>query len=72
MIAGSSVVPVWDDTILDVDGHSDISSLSKIFPSDSIGASDNNRLISNEEGYRVIPTPNCDGVLDGGENDLMI
>jgi len=62
--AGSSVIAVSDDTVLDFDGCSDISSLSKRFPSDSMGAFDNGRLISDEEGYRVIPTPNCDGVLD--------
>ena len=64
--AGSSVVYVSDDTVLDVDGCSDISSLSKRLPSDSTGASDDDRLIFYEEGYRVIPTPNRDGVLDGG------
>jgi len=68
--AGSSVVAVLDDTVLDVNGCSDISSLSKIFPSGSIGVSDNGRLISDEEGYRVIPTPNCDGVLDGGSSTI--
>jgi hypothetical protein len=68
--AGSSVVAVSDDTVLDVDGCSDISSLSKRFPSDSTGASDGGRLISDEEGYRVIPTPNCDGVLDGGSSTI--
>ena len=64
--AGSSAVAVLDDTVLDVDDFSGISSLSKRFPSDSTGASNNGRLISVEEGYRMIPTPNCDGVLDGG------
>ena len=53
-----------DDTILDVDNCSDISSLSKRFPSDSTGTSDNGTLIFYEEGYRVILAPKCDGVLD--------
>ena len=64
--AGSSAVVMSDDTVLDVDGCSNISSLSKRFPSDSTGASDNGRLISDEEGYRVIP----DGVLDGGSSTI--
>ena len=68
--AGSSAVAVSDDTVLDVDGCSDISSLSKIFPSDSTGTSDSGRLISDEEGYRVTPTQNCDGVLDGGSSKI--
>ena len=59
-----------DDTVLDVDGCSDISSLSKIFPSDSTRTSDDGRLISDEEGYKVIPTPKCDGVLDGGSSTI--
>ena len=62
----SSAATVSDDTVLDVDGCSDISSLSKIFPSNSTGTSDDGRIISDEEGYRVIPTPKCNGVLDGG------
>lgn len=70
VIAGSSAVAVSDDTVLDVDGCSDISSLSKRFPSDSTGASDSGGLISDEEGYRVIPTPNCDGVLDGRSSTI--
>ena len=70
MIAGTSAIAVSDDTVLDVNGRSDISSLSKRLPSDSIGASDGGRLISDEEGYRVIPTPNCDGVLDGGSSTI--
>ena len=68
--AGSSVVAVSDDIVLDVDGCSNISSLSKRLPSDSTGAFDGGRLISDEEGYRVIPTPNCDGVLDGGSSTI--
>ena len=52
--AGSSAVGVSDDTVLDVNSFSDISSLSKRFPSDSTGASDGGRLISDEEGYKVI------------------
>ena len=68
--AGSSVVAVSDDIVLDVDGCSDSSSLSKRLPSDSTGASDDGRLIYDEEGYRVIPTPNCDGVLDGGSSTI--
>jgi len=68
--AGSSAIAVSDDTVLDVDGCLDISSLSKRLPSDSTGASDGGRLISDEEGYRVIPTPNCDGVLDGGSSTI--
>ena len=70
MIAGSSAVDMSDDTVLDVDDCSDISSLSKRLPSDSTGASAGGRLISDEEGYRVIPTPNCDGVLDGGSSTI--
>ena len=68
--AGSSAIVVSDDTVLDVDGCSDISSLSKRLPSNCIGASDGGRLISDEEGYRVIPTPNRDGVLDGGSSKI--
>ena len=66
--AGSSAVAVLDNTVLDVDGCLDISSLSKRFPSDSTGASYGGKLISDEEGYRVISTPNFDGVLDGGSS----
>ena len=68
--AGSSVIVLLDDTVLDVDGCSDISSLSKRLPSDSTRDSNSGRLISDEEGYRVIPTPNCDGVLDGGSSTI--
>ena len=68
--AGSSAIAVSFDIVLDVDSCSDILSLSKRLPSDSTGASDNGRLISDEEGYRVIPTPNCDGVLDGGSSTI--
>ena len=68
--AGSFVVVVSDYTILDVDGCSYIYSLSKRLPSNSTGDSDSGRLISDEEGYRVIPTPNCDGVLDGGSSTI--
>ena len=67
---GSSAVAVSDDTILDFDGCSDISSLSKRLPSNSTGASNSGRLISNEEEKRVIPTPNCDGVLDGRSSTI--
>lgn len=70
MTTGSSVVAALDDTVLDVGGCSDISSLSKIFPSDSTGPSAAGRLIYDEEGYRVIMTPNCDGVLDGGSSTI--
>ena len=70
VIAGSFVVVVSDDTVLDVDSCSNISSLSKRFTSNSTGASDNGRLIYDEEGYRVISTPNCDGVLDGGSSTI--
>jgi len=70
VIAGSSAVAVSDDIVLDVDSCSEISSLSKRLPSDSTGASDGGRLISDEEGYRVISTPNCDGVLDGGSSTI--
>ena len=70
MTVGSSDVVVSDDRVLDVDSCSDISSLSKILPGDSTGASDGGRLISDEEGYRVIPTPNYDGVLDGGSSTI--
>ena len=35
-----------------------------------MGASDNGILISDEEGYRVIPTPSCDGVLGGGSSTI--
>jgi len=68
--SGSFVVVVLDDTVLDVDGCSDISSLSKRLPSNSRGASDCDRLISDEEGYREISTPNCDGVLDGRSSTI--
>lgn len=54
VMAGSSVVDVLDDIVLDVDSCSDIYSLSIRLPSDSIGASDNGRLIYEEEVYRVI------------------
>ena len=70
MIVGSSVVAVSDDTVLDVDSCSDICSLSKRLPSDSTGAFAGGRLTSDEEGYRVIPTPNCDGVLVGGSSTI--
>ena len=70
MIAGGSVVAVSDETVLDVDGFSDISSLSKRLPSDSIGASAGGRLTSDEEGYRVIPTQNFDGGLVGGSSTI--
>ena len=53
---GSSVVAVSGATVLDVDGCSDICSLSKRFPSDSTGTSAGGRLTS-DEGYRVTPTP---------------
>ena len=68
--AGSSATAVSDDTVLNVDDCSDISILSKRFPSDSIGTSNNGRIIYDEEGYRVIPTPKCDGVLDGGSSTI--
>ena len=35
VVVGGSATAVSDDTVLDVDGHSNISSLSKIFSSDS-------------------------------------
>ena len=68
--AGSSAVAVSDDTVLDVDGCSDILSLSKRLSSDSTGTSSCGRLTSEEDGYRVIPTPNCDGVLDGRSSTI--
>ena len=58
--AGGSAVAVSDDTVLDVDGCSDIFSLSNRFPSDSTGTSNGDGLTSDVEGNRVIPTPNCD------------
>ena len=70
MIAGSSTIAASDDTVLDVDGCSDICSLSKRLPSDYTGASTGGRITSDEEGYRVIPTPNCDGVLDVGSSTI--
>ena len=70
MIVGSSAVAVSDDTVLDVDGCSDISSLSKRLPSNYTGVSAGGRLISNEEGYRVISNPNCNGVLDVGSSKI--
>ena len=70
MIAGSSVITVSYDTVLYVDGCSDISSLAKRLPSVSTGASAGGRLTSDEEGYRVISTPNYNGVLDGGSSTI--
>lgn len=68
--AGSSAAAMLDDTVLDVDGCSNIFILSKRFLSDSSGTSDGRRLIFYEEGYRVIPAPNCDGALDGGSSTI--
>ena len=60
---GSSAVVVSDDTVLDVDGCSDIWSLSKRLPSNSTRTSTGGRPTSDEEGNRVTPTPKCVGVL---------
>ncbi len=67
---GGSTAAISDDTVLDVDGCPDILSLSKIFPSDSTGTCDEGRLTSDEEGYRVIPVPKCNGVLDGRSSTI--
>ena len=55
--AGSSVVAVSFDTVLYVDGCSDILSLSKRLPSDSTGTSTRGRLTSkiNEGKVMIIP-----------------
>ncbi len=57
MIAGSSAVAVSFGTVLDVDGCSDISSLSKRFLSDSTGTSTCGGLTSkiNEGRVMIIP-----------------
>ena len=55
MVAGSSVVAVLDDIVLDVEGFSDMFSLSKRFPSYSTGTCNEARskeLTSGVEGYR--------------------
>ena len=67
---GIFTAAVLDDTVLDVDGCSDILSLSKRFLINSSGISDGERITSNEEGYRVIPAPNYDGALDGGSSTI--
>ena len=53
------------DTVLDVDGCSDMFSLSKIFPSDLIGTCNEKELTSVVEGCKWIPVPKCTGVLGG-------
>ena len=68
--AGSSAVAVSFDTVLDVDGCSDILSLSKRLPSDSTGTSTGGRLTSDVEGNRVTPTPKCVGVLTCGSSTI--
>lgn len=56
---GSSIVTVSDNIVLDVDNCSDISSLSKILPSDCTGASDGGGLIYEEERYKVMEEVDC-------------
>ena len=55
--AGGSATAASDDTVLDVDGCSDISNLSKRFPSDSTRTCDERRLTSkiNEGKVMIIP-----------------
>ena len=56
--AGSSAVTVSFDIVLDVDGCSDILSLSKRLPSDSTGTSTGDGQTFVVAGNRVTPTPN--------------
>ena len=70
MTAGSSAVAVSFGTVLDVDGCSDILSLSNRLPSDSTGTSTGDRLTSDVEGNRVTRTPKCVGVLAYGSSTI--
>ena len=57
LAAGTSAVAVSFGTVLDVDGCSDILSLSNKLPNDSSGTSGGDRQTSDAEGKRVVPTP---------------
>jgi hypothetical protein len=70
MTAGSSAVAVSFGTVLDVDGCSDIFSLSSRLPSDSSGTSLGDRLASDAVGSRVIPAPKCVGVVACGSSTI--
>jgi len=70
MATGISTVVVSVDTVVDVDGCLDMFSLSKRFPSDSIGTCDEKELTFVVEGCKWIPVPKCTGVLGGRSSTI--